>query len=138
MRKIWLSVALLAAGTAGLTVPAAAQIDSQTQGNLFARGVSPQAPVQLAGQAPDRYVVVPGDTLWGIAGRFLKDPYRWPDVWEPNKADIKNPNRIYPGNVLVLDRSGSTPRLRLATRSEERRVGKECIPPCRSRWSPYH
>ena len=24
------------------------------------------------------------------------------------------------------------------TRSEERRVGKECIPPCRSRWSPYH
>ena len=25
-----------------------------------------------------------------------------------------------------------------ADRSEERRVGKECIPPCRSRWSPYH
>ena len=25
-----------------------------------------------------------------------------------------------------------------ANRSEERRVGKECIPPCRSRWSPYH
>ena len=24
------------------------------------------------------------------------------------------------------------------SRSEERRVGKECIPPCRSRWSPYH
>ena len=23
-------------------------------------------------------------------------------------------------------------------RSEERRVGKECIEPCRSRWSPYH
>ena len=26
----------------------------------------------------------------------------------------------------------------LVRRSEERRVGKECIPPCRSRWSPYH
>src|SRR3546814_19350014 len=25
-----------------------------------------------------------------------------------------------------------------ATRSEERRVGKECVSPCRSRWSPYH
>ena len=24
------------------------------------------------------------------------------------------------------------------TRSEERRVGKECYQPCRSRWSPYH
>ena len=23
-------------------------------------------------------------------------------------------------------------------RSEERRVGKECSEPCRSRWSPYH
>ena len=28
--------------------------------------------------------------------------------------------------------------LAIAQRSEERRVGKECIPPCRSRWSPYH
>src|SRR3546814_20413546 len=25
-----------------------------------------------------------------------------------------------------------------ADRSEERRVGKECVSPCRSRWSPYH
>ena len=29
-------------------------------------------------------------------------------------------------------------RRQLQYRSEERRVGKECIPPCRSRWSPYH
>ena len=29
-------------------------------------------------------------------------------------------------------------RVLAAHRSEERRVGKECIPPCRSRWSPYH
>ena len=28
--------------------------------------------------------------------------------------------------------------LAIKARSEERRVGKECIPPCRSRWSPYH
>ena len=91
---------------------------------------------KLSATAPDRYVVVPGDTLWGISGRFLQDPYRWPDVWEPNKADIKNPNRIYPGNVLVLDRSGTTPRLRLATVKVEPRVrsGKDseavpAIPP---------
>lgn len=84
----------------------------------FAQSEAPK----LADQAPDRYVVVPGDTLWGIAGKFLKDPYRWPDVWEPNKADIKNPNRIYPGNVVILDRAGSTPRLRLATVKVEPRV----------------
>ena len=29
-------------------------------------------------------------------------------------------------------------RAKIVDRSEERRVGKECIPPCRSRWSPYH
>ena len=28
--------------------------------------------------------------------------------------------------------------LEAGTRSEERRVGKECSEPCRSRWSPYH
>ena len=88
---------------------------------------------KLAASAPERYVVVPGDTLWGIAGRFLQDPYRWPDVWEPNKTDIKNPNRIYPGNILVLDRSGKTPRLRLATIKVEPRVRSDkesvAIPP---------
>ena len=34
---------------------------------------------------------------------------------------------------------GAPPRRRrLTTRSEERRVGKECLRLCRSRWSPYH
>ena len=79
-------------------------------------------PPRLAENAPDRYVVVPGDTLWGIAGKFLKDPYRWPDVWEPNKDRIKNPHWIYPGDVIVLDRSGKSVRIRLATIRVDPRV----------------
>src|SRR3546814_7303667 len=31
-----------------------------------------------------------------------------------------------------------TPECRPGRRSEERRVGKECVSTCRSRWSPYH
>ncbi len=72
-------------------------------------------PLDLAAGAPDRYIVVPGDTLWGIATRFLKDPYRWAELWRLNRDDVRNPQRIYPGQVLVLDRSGDTPKLALET-----------------------
>jgi hypothetical protein len=72
-------------------------------------------PVELASDAPDRHIVVAGDTLWGIAARFLKDPFRWPELWKMNAEQVKNPHRIYPGQVVILDRSGSEPQLRLGT-----------------------
>jgi hypothetical protein len=72
----------------------------------------------LRDDAPDRYVVVPGDTLWGISGRFLQDPWRWPSLWRMNQEQLRNPHRIFPGDVLVLDRSGAEPVLRLADPSD--------------------
>lgn len=72
-------------------------------------------PLELADGAPDRYIVVPGDTLWSISARFLKDPYRWGELWRMNPDEVKNPHRIYPGQVLALDRSGTSPRLGLET-----------------------
>lgn len=73
------------------------------------------APLELADGAPDRYIVVPGDTLWGIADKFLKSPYRWSELWKLNKDEIKRPQLIYPGQVLALDKSGTQPRLILET-----------------------
>lgn len=70
-------------------------------------------PIELLADAPERHVVVPGDTLWGIASQFLKDPYRWSELWRLNPEEIKNPHRIYPGQVVVLDRSGQSPQLKL-------------------------
>jgi hypothetical protein len=63
--------------------------------------------------APERYVVVPGDTLWSIASRYLKNPWKWPELWKLNQAQLANPNRIAPGDVLVLDRSYRDTQLRL-------------------------
>jgi nucleoid-associated protein YgaU len=66
---------------------------------------APSAPLTIKPDAPDRYVVVPGDTLWGISQKFTDSPWRWPELWGFNKEQIRNPHLIYPGNVLVLDRA---------------------------------
>lgn len=70
-------------------------------------------PLELAADAPERHIVVPGDTLWGISSKFLKDPFRWPELWKMNAEQVRNPHRIYPGQVLVLDRSGADPTLKI-------------------------
>ncbi len=71
------------------------------------------ASVELQSNMPDRYIVVPGDTLWGLASRFLKDPWRWPEIWGLNEEEIKNPHKIYPGDLIVLERTPDGNRLRL-------------------------
>lgn len=55
----------------------------------------------IKADAPNRYIVKKGDTLWDISGRYLDSPWRWKEIWATNKQ-IKNPNLIYPNDVLIL------------------------------------
>nr|WP_228730629.1 LysM peptidoglycan-binding domain-containing protein [Psychrobacter sp. TAE2020] len=58
-------------------------------------------PPTIKADAPNRYIVKKGDTLWDISGRYLDSPWRWKDIWATN-TQIKNPNLIYPNDVLIL------------------------------------
>jgi hypothetical protein len=78
---------------------------------------APSTPLTLKADAPERYTVVPGDTLWGIAQRYTDSPWRWPELWGLNKDEIRNPHLIYPGYVILLDRASG----RLSIAGEPRR-----------------
>lgn len=70
----------------------------------------------LAPNAPDVYTVKPRDTLWDISKLYLKAPWRWPELWGMNLDQVRNPHLIFPGQVLVLEKSGDRARLRVGQR----------------------
>ncbi len=83
-------------------------------------GVVMAQDVSIRSDHPDEYVVVRGDTLWDISGRFLDKPWQWPSIWHAN-PQIANPHLIYPGDVVSLVYIDGVPQLRI------RRGGKDTV-----------
>lgn len=71
------------------------------------------ANLKVRPNAPQRYTVKQGDTLWGISGKYLYSPWQWGRLWGANRGQIRNPDLIYPGQVLVLRYVNGEPRLGL-------------------------
>ncbi len=81
---------------------------------------APAGGIALAPNAPDSYVVKRGDTLWGIAKVFLRDPWYWPEIWQVN-PQVQNPHLIYPGDTLRLVYIEGKPQI-LLQRGDSARV----------------
>ena len=71
-----------------------------------------------AGPNEVTHVVKKGDTLWDLAKEYLKDPFRWPDVFERNTDVVENPHWIYPGETIRIPSSEVKPEVlaRIATK----------------------
>ena len=120
IRRASLPACLALALTAAVPVAARAQAPNypitpqqRATAEQVAKAGVPES--ELAADAPDTYTVKRHDTLWDISKLFLRSPWRWPELWGMNKAEIANPHLIYPGQVLMLVRRDGRAQLQVAT-----------------------
>lgn len=90
-----------------VAVEAAAQ---STVTPVEAEPVGPTAVTSVSGTpshssveaAAESHKVVKGDTLWDLAGSYLKDPFQWPRIYDANRDKIENPRLIFPNQEFVI------------------------------------
>ena len=96
---------------------AAGSIPTISSAQESTRTIATGSQIPLSADAPDQYVVKPGDTLWDISKLYLRDAWYWPEIWYLN-PQVANPHLIYPGDVLKLIYIDGQPRLTVAERAQ--------------------
>ena len=110
---------VVAAACLTLSVGAQAHTTTAQQKAIASKVARDGVPLSaLAANAPDSYTVRKGDTLWAISRVFLKSPWRWPELWGMNKAEVQNPHLIFPGQVLHLEKINGRARLRFGASAD--------------------
>jgi LysM repeat protein len=97
-KVLLLSSMVLSASTAFAAITPASDADASNAAPAAATATAGPA---LREKTPLRYVVKKGDTLWGISNHFLLNAWEWPEIWYVN-GQVRNPHKIYPGDVLSL------------------------------------
>ncbi len=85
--------------------PAAPSDTDLTEGSIPQEAVSSTAPSETSvtqEPAPATYTVKSGDTLEKIAAKVYGDSSQWHRIYEANRDTLKSPNRLYPGQRLVI------------------------------------
>lgn len=60
------------------------------------------APAQQRADSAGVHVVRPGDTLWELARQYLLSPYRWPEIFRANPEVVRDPDLIFPRELLRI------------------------------------
>ena len=84
--------------------------------------------IQINPTHPNHYTVVKGDTLWDISGKFLNQPWQWPELWS-NNSQVKNPHLIYPGDTIYFSIVNGSPQLSLSKNEQQAQylVNSSCV-----------
>jgi len=90
-------------GSAGLALASTRPVTRQPR---------PSGPLRLRPNHPEAYLIRPEDTVLQVAGVFLEEPWRWPELWRPGPGRATEP--LYPGELIELYYDNQQPRLRPA------------------------